>query len=453
MRIAFHILRMNWYRLLAPVIDEAMRRGNVVECWHNVGNKNLGSNVINIAKMPKFRYGSPSIRDYSGMKEFLKLVKSNNVDAIVDMFPPLAKDPDGNNSEPQLLMKEWPPSGNRPYWIMLDALPGDCMITVRNEEQLFACDLFLLRSEFWLDFNVRSMSVDLSEHIQQALSDKTHSGRFHLEFMKQRQRFRWSSKHEKYFREHSQYIGYPMVDPYFSINPQEVRRSFGIPRDIPVVLHLPSPYGNGNMGIWEKMYSNSRMPKRLLLAMLAGRWEYVKNAFAPSHDEAVVNAIACFCKKNKAFLLCKRRHSQVVCSYVKRNASLIVGDESHYPHTMVSALAIADLCVGSYSATVYEAVAQNVFFLNIDIPFFPASFVENYLPIEEIYNFGGATASWNAASFAKAFSQMSLKDFKIVPESRQAFNKKYNGPVDGRSSGRFMECVEALVKNGRVDPA
>ena len=452
MRIAFNILRMNWYRLFAPLIDETLRRGYVVECWHNVGNKNLGSNVINMAKMPKFRHGNPIIRDYSGMKQFLKLVKSNNVDAIVDMFPPLAKDPDGNNPEPHLLMEEWPSSGDRPYWIMLDAVPGDCMTAIQNEEQLFACDLFLLRSEFWSDFDVRSMSIDLSGYIQQAYLNRRCSGRFPLEFMERRQRFRWSSRHEEYFRGHLQCIGYPMVDPYISIDPQEVRRSFGIPKDVPVVVHLPSPYGHGHVGPWEKMYSNSHMPVRLLWAMRAGRWEYVKNAFIPSHDGAVINAIGRFCKKNGAFLLSKRRHSQVVSPQVKKTASLVVGDESHYPHTMVSVLAIADLCVGSYSATVYEAVAQNVFFLNINIPFFPVSFIENYLPIEEIYNFKGVTASLDAASFARTFSEMSLKDFKIVPESCLAFNTKYTGPVDGKSSSRFVDCAEALIKTGRVDP-
>jgi len=442
---------MNWYRLFAPLIDETMSRGHVVECWHNVGNKNLGSNVINMAKMPEFRHGKPIVRDYSGMKQFLKLVKSKSVDAIVDVFPPLARDPNGINPEPHLLMKEWPQSGDRPYWIMLDAVPGDCMTAIQNEEQLFACDLFLLRSEFWADFDARSMRDDLSGYIQQAYSNRRYSGKFLLEFMLRRQRFRWSSRHEEYFRGHSQCIGYPMVDPYISIDPQQIRRSWGIPKDVPVVVHLPSPYGHGNVGLWEKMYGNSRMPVRLFFAMLAGRWEYIKNAFVPSHDEAVINAIDVFCKKNNAFLLSKRRHSQVVSPLVKKTASLIVGDESHYPHTMVSALAIADLCVGSYSATVYEAVAQNVFFLNINIPFFPVSLIENYLPIEEIYNFKGATASMDAASFARTFSEKSLADFKIVPESRLAFNNKYTGPVDGKSSSRFVDCAESLVTTGRVN--
>ena len=43
MRLAFHIPRSNYYRLLTPVIDEALGRGLTVECWHDYGEARGGS--------------------------------------------------------------------------------------------------------------------------------------------------------------------------------------------------------------------------------------------------------------------------------------------------------------------------------------------------------------------------------------------------------------------------
>ena len=383
------------------------------------------------------------------MDEFLKLAVSGYVDAIVDVFPPMGKDPDGLDIAPHLRMKEWLSLPSRPFWIIFDAVPGDCLTSIKNEEQLFGCDLFILRSQYWVDYYVRAMSSNLSEYIWEAKKTVRLNGKFILKLLEQWQNFRWKEQHVEYFRKRTKCIGYPMLDPVATIDRDKVRRSFNIPRDIPVIVHLPNPYGHAWGALWEKMYVTRRMPIRLAWAMMSGRRDYVCNALAASDDGSVVDAIGRFCKKNNAFLVSKRRHSQCASPQVKKNAALVVGDLSQYPHTMVSLLSVADMCIGSYSSTVYEAAAEGAFFLNINIPFFPVKLYEVYFPILEVYNYNGVAASMDADCFVNEFSNMGLNDFKIKPESHRAFCEKYIGQLDGHSSARFVDRAEELCVSRR----
>ena len=53
MKLLFPIYRFNWYRTVAPVIDEALRRGHEVLCLHNEAEQ-FASNRPDESLLPKF---------------------------------------------------------------------------------------------------------------------------------------------------------------------------------------------------------------------------------------------------------------------------------------------------------------------------------------------------------------------------------------------------------------
>ena len=161
MKIAFHILRMTWYRLLAPCIDKALDMGWHVECWHNTSNPSIGAQMPKPNSVPSFRTGRPIIREYQGWQGLLNLVQKNSVDAIVDIYPPLVKDSMGRDPEVFRNIDRWPSRPNRPFWIVLEGPPGDSYNGVRCDEQLMNCDLFAVKTEFWANYYCHSRSVSL----------------------------------------------------------------------------------------------------------------------------------------------------------------------------------------------------------------------------------------------------------------------------------------------------
>src|SRR3990172_1663260 len=91
MRVAFLVQRANFYRLHAPVVDEALRQGWEVECWHDFNQPRTGQKAYNfpsIESAPHFVNGRPRLRAYHGSKDLRCVLEQNATDAVVSLSPP-----------------------------------------------------------------------------------------------------------------------------------------------------------------------------------------------------------------------------------------------------------------------------------------------------------------------------------------------------------------------------
>src|SRR5262249_27779899 len=67
MRLGVLILRKNYYRLLGPVVEEALRRGYDVECWHDWSGPRRGAKSSEFPDTPPvFAAGTPRVTGYGG---------------------------------------------------------------------------------------------------------------------------------------------------------------------------------------------------------------------------------------------------------------------------------------------------------------------------------------------------------------------------------------------------
>ena len=69
MRLAFLVQRANFYRLYAPIVDEAIRQRWDVECWHDYSQARHGQKGYNFPALesaPRFVHGTLGFRTYRG---------------------------------------------------------------------------------------------------------------------------------------------------------------------------------------------------------------------------------------------------------------------------------------------------------------------------------------------------------------------------------------------------
>ena len=88
MRLAFLVQRANFYRLYAPIVDEALRQDWDVECWHDYSQARHGQKGYNfpaVESAPRFASGTPTFRTYQGLPDLRVL--QDSTDAVVSLSP------------------------------------------------------------------------------------------------------------------------------------------------------------------------------------------------------------------------------------------------------------------------------------------------------------------------------------------------------------------------------
>ena len=222
---------MNWYRVLSSAIDEALKRGHSVECWHNAGAQGLFENTPILDKVPEFKYGKPKIWEYTPSEDLVKLVKKNDVDVIVDTKPPDAK-----------YEATWPVLSDRPYWVIMDAHSTLSALECKSEFQLLNCDLFASPTIWHIDQNCKMMTRDHTEMVNYIHKNRSFLGKSLEKQIKRIFPFQWNHEHSKYYKEHAVCVGTPSFDILQDIDEKEIRKRWNIPNKKPVVGLLASPF-------------------------------------------------------------------------------------------------------------------------------------------------------------------------------------------------------------------
>jgi hypothetical protein len=89
MRIAFIMRRKNYYRLLGPAVEEGLRRGWRVECWHDWSQPRGGAKGSEfLYTAPTMAGGPPEVRTFLGFEDLAERFRADSPDVVVTLDPP-----------------------------------------------------------------------------------------------------------------------------------------------------------------------------------------------------------------------------------------------------------------------------------------------------------------------------------------------------------------------------
>ena len=424
MRLAFHIPRSNYYRLLTPVIDEALGRGLTVECWHDYGEARGGSKGYLFPDRdaaPKFVNGTPAIRTYHGNDELHALLTRKPVDAIVALRPARMVLGRGRSSPVP--------------WALLQDSPG--FFQDLTPDDLLAAAAVGVYSPHWLDWG--------------------------LGVMRGRGLLNDNDPRARAIRDKARVVGFPELDACATLDRASIRAQLGLPNGRPVVTFMPYPYESNPPTFWSGWIYGHPWPRRggwrqlppppqwMRAAMLLARgqhryWSHVRNGW---HDRNLVRAVRAFCDAAGAALLVKYREKDPLPRYVRDVADATVAEPQMWPPAVLDALAVSDLAISFPSATTLEAAFLRVPFLCIGVDrddWFGATdpvWASARLDLREggEFNFPGVVELSTIPETIARLPRRRLADFRLDAARRDAYVTRFVGPDDGRSAARMLDLI------------
>lgn len=402
MRLALLILRKNYYRLLGPVVEEALRRGHDVECWHDWSGPRRGGKSSEFPDTaPVFAAGAPRVTPYAGAADLAERWRRDPPDAVISIDPPDA----GLRA------------ATKARWLWLQ-YAADILFqpTPPGILDADAVGLYSARWRAWLEERFPASGIEAE------LDRKT------------------------------VVVGAPELDTVHTIDPEGVRQRLALPAGRPIVLYLPFPLGSNIPTPWLRhVHSPSTRIEQGVRTLLARRWDYWPHVVKGWNDRRLVESARAFCDRHGALLVMKSRLKDPFPRYAVRLADRVFYDLSHHPPTILELLSVASLCIHFYSTAVMEAAYSGVPSLCLapraeDLG--PASygfdFVHNGVE-GGLYNAPGV-AYWRPLdSGFDGLRHWSLDEFPLVPEARRRYVDRFLGWDDGRSSERLLDAVARIV--------
>jgi hypothetical protein len=406
MRLAFLIQRKNYYRLLGPAVEEGLRRGWRVECWHDWSQPRGGAKGSEFPESaPALAGGAPEVRRFLGFDDLAERFRADPPDVVVTLDPPnpVAR------------------AASAARWLQLQ-YSADILFEPAPQGVLDA-DAVGAYSAYWID------------RIEERYRD---------------------SGAAREIRRRMRPVGMPELDAVRRIDPDEVRQRLRLPRDRPIVLYLPFPLRSNPPTFWLRgVFTPSTRLGQAARTLLARRMEYWPDVREGLNDRRLVEAVRRFCDRAGAALVMKSRLKDPIPRYALRRADRAFYDLSHYPPTILELLSVASLCIHAYSTTVLEAGYCGVPSLCLaptdaamGQPAFASEFVHNLKP-GWIYNWPGVAYGVPLREAYDGFGRWGLADFPLDSGARSDYVDRFLGFDDGRSSERLLDLAAALARQSR----
>ena len=421
MRLAFPIWRRTHYRLLTPVIEEALGRGLTVECWHDEAGARDGHKGYlfpTLEEVPKFAGGTPVFRTYEGRDGLYALAQRERVDALLAWRPP------------RLLLG--PGRASPVPWVMLQDSPGFfARDRLPDADDLAGVDAIGVYSAHWLEWGLGVMRAD---------------GRLGA-----------GDSRADVIRARSRVVGFPELDACRMLDRSAIRATLGLPAGRPVVTFMPYPYDSNPTSFWSRwIYANPRAWLQAAMILARGRHRYWPHVRRGWHDRNLVRAVRAFCDANGAALVVKYREKDPIPDYLRAAADVAVADPVPWPPAILDVLAVADLAVSFYSATVLESAFLGVPYLcigfadedwygHLDAAWSAARFDTRQ---GGEFNFPGVTELTTIPEVIARLPGRRLAEFRSDPGQRSAYVARFLGHDDGHSAARTIDL--ALGAAGRA---
>ena len=406
MKIAFLIEKNTFYRMFAPLIEDAMLRGHEVYCLHDTaairgGTKGYLYPVL--SDVPVFRNGKPIILFYSDGMSFATTVREFGINAVVSL----------NFYQWHIKFQELvKPFGVK--WVSIqyafDMLPASHLIDLP--------DRYFFFSPVWYElartFNHPKKTQLVGDGVR--------------------------------------FCGFPELDQKDVIDPAQVRLELGIPENKPVVLYLSFQYLMQENQPYSRYIFTENNPLMKLIACLRYP-KYFNHVLRGYNNANVFKAIKKFCERNNAYLLINGRQKSPIPPYIKGDRT--VSDVSFYPADILKYLSVSDVCFNFWSTVVTECVpfwVSNVCIAPEDIfvknhPTSPNQVIFEHVleTCPDLFDCVGVTRRMSIPKIISELPTMSLNDFKINTIHRDAWIKKFLFSTDSRCSERIISEIEDSI--------
>ena len=401
--LVFVIERKNYYRVLGPVVDAALRRGFAVECWHDHAQPRWGTKASEFPDWtPAFRFGVPEVIAYQGRSDLIARLHASPPDAVIALAPP--------------------PGPVPCRWIGVQYMTN--LVNPFGTDGFRACDRVLGYSQFWLD-----QAVDYLGAAGALRGDDA------------------ADMAERFVP-----VGIPEMDQVEAIDPDEVRQWLGLPTDRPVVVYLPYPIKSNPPTFWLRhVYGPSSRVRRAAAVAVMGQYRYWPHVTRDWTDRRLVETVRRFCDRNGAALIVKSRLKDPVPRHTARRADRVLYDPSHYPATILELLSVASLCVHFFSSAAYEAVFMRVPSLCLapeaeDMGLSPL-WTRELFHVREggSYHFPGASYHMALPEAYDRLGGCAIGNFTVDPAARARYVRTFMGFDDTKSAERALDLVEATV--------
>jgi hypothetical protein len=411
LRIAFLIRRKNYYRPLGPVVEEALRRGHPVECWHDWAQPRSGWKGSEFPDTtPAFRAGVPTVIRFHGLADLADRFRMDPPEAVISVDPP-------EPAVTAVVKTRW-------FWLQHSA---DLVLHPGAPQGLLEAEAVGMYSRWWVD---KLAAVHRGAWIADDIARK------------------------------AVVVGMPELDVLPAIDPDEVRRRYGLPAGRPLVLYLPFPLKSFPPTFWlRNVFRPSNRAAQALRTLLAPRRSYAgpRRAYWPHvvkgwNDRRLVEALGAFCERNGAALVMKSRVKDPVPRYAQRQAAARFDDLSYSPPTILELLRCASLCVHVYSTAVLEAVSCGVPSLcvapearDMGLEAFHGDLVHN-AAARGIYNWPGAAYVRPLREAFDGFPRWRLDEFPLQTAARREYVERFLGWDDHQSAARFLDLIATRVE-------
>lgn len=445
MKIIFIVYRTNNYRFFTSLIQEGLKRGYNIECWHIYGRQgNFGIKKYTfpyLKYMPKIQFGNNApkgkiIAGDKGLNE--ELLLREGIDVVISIHPP------------HYYLSEENLKGLPFLWCTIfSSIDSYIELTKIPQEKLKYkfTDIFFVPSTVFVKKG-------------RGYLKRFFPNRFYL--LDERQR-------------RISIPGTIEFDRFKNVNKEEVRKKYKIPEDKAIFLYLPFPYWNNSD--WENAFSgiliNTKRTKdgsfihgkksnvfdNLIFKIKCLRKIFkdrlaLKYFLKGLNEAKVFMAVRDFCDKNNLYLVVKPRLKYPVAEIIKCKADLVVWDDEKQqnPAVLNELLTLARMSFAFFSSSVLASAFAGVYHLNVVLPdgYFNYNFAEKFwysIEEESSYNFSGVCESWSIEEIISKLSKTPLEHFIVNPSCRSEYIKNYIGFDDYLSSARFFNIVEKNLIN------
>ncbi|MCG2689967.1 hypothetical protein L6252_01675, partial [Candidatus Parcubacteria bacterium] len=226
MKIAFLVSRNIFYKYFAPIINEALKRGHPVFCFHDYSQPRKGKKAYQFPALnqtPRFKYGLAKVVSFKTEEELVNFANQKKIDVIVSLH---------FVSSYQDLRKALQTKGIR--WVALQ----NGLDSIGHAELFNQPDKYLFYTKTWLDFAFQYLENEKKVFDKKEISSKV------------------------------AFCGFSELDQTELLNPYTIKKEWGIGEDKKVVVFLPFPFGATDDRFWSKIvYGLSNPLVRALLVM------------------------------------------------------------------------------------------------------------------------------------------------------------------------------------------
>ncbi|MBI4627852.1 MAG: hypothetical protein HY729_04000 [Candidatus Rokubacteria bacterium] len=263
-------------------------------------------------------------------------------------------------------------------------------------------------------------------------------------------------------------IGFVECDQVAGFDRKALRAKYGLPEDRRVICFATSPpfpslraASPAMRWLFRQPWYRGRAMTGAAAALWRGRWPDV-DAVAGYRD--ILAELRRFADRHGAILVGKTRGKHEDPGYVGRAMDRFLGDGAFHPFRTLELLHAADFYVGMYSSTAFEAAFVGRPMLTI-VPF-PPELVEHpfFFQLKRDFFFG-APGIWNTPGVSELAHTWSRRGFAAFAEwarrapfpagvdaaARSALVERTLGFDDFKASARFLDLVEgAIGREGRA---